>query len=92
MGLAKKNVLSSDELSILKALYERQPIDEDSSVREISELGHWTGMHDKDDVLRALYTLEGKNLVSPEPAGDFTSQKWKITDLGERALQVLVLS
>ena len=44
-----------------------------------------TGIKDNDEVLRALYTLEGRSLVSPEPPGSFTSNVWKITEIGIKA-------
>ena len=56
---------------------------------EITEISCMTGIRDSDEILRALYTLEGKNLVSPEPKGDFTSNQWIITETGVRAVGML---
>lgn len=60
----------------------------DSSLM-VNEISQNTGIRDNDEVLRALYTLEGKQLVQPDPAWDFTSNRWKITDVGVRAVEVL---
>ena len=59
----------------------------DVGIAEVSELSQDTGIRDNDEILRALYTLEGKRMVSPEPDGDFTSNQWQITDTGRKALQ-----
>lgn len=58
---------------------------------EISEIALETGIRDVDEVQRALYLLEGKNLVQPEPPGDLTSSFWCLTDNGMRAVTTLQL-
>lgn len=80
----KRNLISLMELKILRSLTERRPGGEDT--KEVGEIAILSGIKDNDEVLRALYTLEGKSLVRPEPAGDFTSDYWKITDIGMKAL------
>jgi DNA-binding MarR family transcriptional regulator len=85
----RKNVISSKELAVLKCLKERAEESKDRTLANISEISTKCGIRDSDEVVRALYTLEGKSLVQPEPIGDFTSTFWKITPIGQRALEVL---
>jgi hypothetical protein len=85
---SKKNI-SGSELVVLKCLAGSSPANRDRRITEISEISFNTGIRDNDEVLRALYTLEGKSLVQPEPRGDFTSHQWQITDVGMRALEFM---
>ena len=82
-----RNKISTSEMAILRYLG-GTIITRDRRTTDISEISVTTGIRDNDEVLRALYTLEGKCLVEPEPKGDFTSNRWQITDVGIRALQV----
>ena len=81
------------ELSVLNYLSTSRVIPKGTpavdSALMVNEISQNTGIRDNDEVLRALYTLEGKQLVQPDPAWDFTSNRWKITDVGVRAVQVL---
>ena len=82
--LDKHNAISRKELTVLKCL-------EDNTVEasiELTQISVSTGIRDRDEVLRALYTLEGKNLAQPSPEGDLTSNQWKITNDGVRALRL----
>ena len=81
----KRNTFSDNELVVLMSLQR----EEETPTTEITEILNSTGIRDNDEVLRALYTLEGKHLVSPDPKGDFTSNRWKITDRGIQALNIL---
>ncbi len=81
--------ISSSELTVLKYLGEGTPSAAELQTTEIAQISVSTGLRDSDEVLRALYTLEGKNLVAPEPLGDFTSNRWQITDVGRKALQII---
>ena len=76
-----KNSISRIELDVLSSLNNNIAI-------EINEIVSTSGMRDSDEVLRALYTLEGKSLVSPFPEGDLTSNQWKITNNGVKALKL----
>ncbi len=87
MHNVSRNKISSSELVILRHLGDSNAA-RDRRITEITEISVTTGIRDNDEVLRALYTLEGKNLVEPEPKGDFTSNRWQITDVGLRALQL----
>lgn len=78
-----RNAISTNELAVLGCL---STINNPSA--EITEIVSGTGIRDSDEVLRALYTLEGKSLVSPFPEGDFTSNQWKITNFGLKALRL----
>lgn len=90
-------MITEVELSILQTLRTKiessinsvnSSEDRQNFITEVSEIALNTGIRDSDDVLRALYTLEGKQLVQPEPVGDFTSTKWQITTHGLKALQI----
>ncbi len=83
----KQNLFSDIEVSVLKNLIPHSATEHGSL--EVSELVGKTGIKDGDEVLRALYTLEGKSLVQPFPAGDFTSNNWQITDIGIKALDLM---
>lgn len=60
-----------------------------TNITELIEITHFCSIRDQDEILRALYTLEGKGLVSPDPEGDFTSTKWKMTEVGFGTLEVI---
>lgn len=83
-----KALFSQIEYSVLKCLSTKRRAPS-SNATEISEISCTTGIRDSEEVLRALYTLEGKSLVEPEPRGDFTSNIWQITDFGVRALDMI---
>lgn len=83
------NLLSSIELKALRLLKDRRSLSKDRPTYEIAELCEALSIRDDDDVLRALYNLEGKDLVKPRPEGDLTSHHWEITEIGIRALQML---
>jgi len=83
----KQNLFSEIEVTVLKNLSPQTEI-EDFSL-EVAELAGKSGIKDSDEVLRALYTLEGKSLVQPFPAGDFTSNNWQITNIGIKALDLM---
>ncbi len=89
LKLSEKTHISQLELNVLKCLNTRKVGTKEVSPADISEISYTTGIKDNDEVLRALYTLEGKSLVSPEPRGDFTSNVWQITDVGLQALNLL---
>ena len=92
MEVLKRNAISEYELAVLAMLHDKIISDGENSAFktiEISELSHSTGINDNDEVLRALYTLEGKSFVTPEPPGSFTSTSWRITDVGCKALQLV---
>ena len=89
MQIADQSLLSDSELSVLTYLRARRITAKEATIIELSEISLSTGIRDTDEVLRALYTLEGKNLVTPDPVGDFTSPRWQITDGGLRAFEML---
>lgn len=89
MERVKENLFSQTEVTVLKCLCNRQQSQEDTDTTDITELSSSTGIRDNEEVLRALYTLEGKSLVEPHPPGDFTSTSWRITGTGVKALTLL---
>ena len=83
----KQNLFSDVEVSVLKNLAPTSS--QENITLEVTDIVTKSGIKDSDEVLRALYTLEGKSLVQPYPAGDFTSNSWKITDVGIKALDLM---
>jgi len=86
----KENLFSGLEVTVLRSLHDAhsQPETHSTTV-EVAELAATTGIKDNDEVLRALYTLEGKSLARPYPEGDFTSNAWRITQTGIKALGLM---
>ncbi len=85
-----KSYVSKTELAVLRTLlHQRGDLATDRSLIDVNELASVTGIKDSDEILRALYTLEGKSLARPEPDGDLTSPHWIITDTGVKAVQYL---
>ena len=88
--LYAQNQVTKSELAVLECLkVHHEGRSESPAIAEVTDLSTNTGIRDKDEILRALYTLEGKRFVSPFPAGDLTSQTWHITDHGVKALGML---
>jgi hypothetical protein len=77
-----KNLSESSlkQITIMKALY----TDESSSdyERDLNEITELSGMEDEKETQRYLYILEGHKIVTPKPAGDFTSKFWALTEDG----------
>lgn len=83
---------SKVEVAVMRSLVEKKNRPQSTSLVDLSEITAQSGLRDQDEVLRALYTLEGKGLVSPDPVGDFTSTKWRVTDVGAKALEVVEIA
>lgn len=86
-----KNALSPRESVILKLLRDLAASGRGSTPIDLNEIGQQIGVRDSDEVLRSLYTLEGKSLVEPDPPGDLTSARWRVTPLGMKAAEILAL-
>ena len=84
-----KALFTPKEVLVLKCLAELTAPQTGREMVEISEVSFASGIRDTEETLRALYTLEGKNLVEPDPPGDFTSNRWRITATGTRAASML---
>lgn len=84
--VATKSQFTDLEVLVLEFLSENAS---DKPTFEIGEIGAGIGRNDNDEILRALYTLEGRTLVTPDPEGNFTSKHWKITGDGKKALDFL---
>jgi hypothetical protein len=89
MDALRKNIISQQEFAVLATLRNKTEDQTEQNTSEINEISANTGIDDNDEVLRALYTLEGKSFVKPEPPGSFTSNIWRITDAGVKALAVV---
>jgi hypothetical protein len=83
-----KRMISDPELLVLKFMDTELKADPERENLEVTEISMGLGVRDTDEVLRSLYTLEGKHLVEPCPPGDFTSSFWRVTPIGERAVQM----
>ncbi|MBN8550581.1 MAG: hypothetical protein J0M12_14795 [Deltaproteobacteria bacterium] len=87
-----KNVSESylNQITVLKTL-SREPVAAINNPRpyQLAEIAELSGLRDEREVQRYLFILEGQKLVSPHPAGDFTSKTWQITRDGMRALKVI---
>lgn len=90
MSAVKKsrNVFSAMEIAVLKELNCCKTVYK-TPIRDVMQIAVKAGVSDSEEVLRALYTLEGRCLVRPSPEGDFTSNFWEITDIGIKACAVL---
>ena len=55
--------------------------------RDINEIAELSGLVDEKETQRYLYILEGHKLVTPKPAGDFTSKMWALTDDGVKTFK-----
>lgn len=79
------------QISILRVLSESTDNGSNGSGRhfQIHEIAEISGLKDERETQRFLYILEGQKLVSPHPAGDFTSRHWYITKEGIRALKTV---
>lgn len=78
-----KKVLSEShacQIRVLKTLASQGAAE--TKLYQMEEICNLSGMRDEKEVLRYLYILEGQSLVSPHPAGDFTSKTWKVTAEG----------
>lgn len=92
MEKIKKNLISTSEFEILRLLHHKRSATlSPQPTTEVNEISQATGIGDSDEVLRALYTLEGKSLVQPEPHGDLTSNHWLITDVGIKAFNLITV-
>ena len=60
-----------------------------SSEKELNEITELSGFQDEKETQRYLYILEGHKLVTPKPAGDFTSKFWALTDDGVKTYEQL---
>ncbi len=81
----KKNIISDTEFTVLKYLYKRCETNKKQPQADIFQIASETSIKDKEDVIRALYVLEGRSLVTSHPENNFTSNIWKITETGIKA-------
>lgn len=85
-----KKVLSEShacQIRVLRALSSQGAAE--TKLYQMEEICDLSGMRDEKEVLRYLYILEGQSLVSPHPAGDFTSKTWKVTAEGVRTWKTI---
>ena len=83
------NLVTQTEFAVLEYLKQKSEVEIENKTIDLSEISSYTKLRDKDDVIRALYTLEGKSLVQPIPEGDFTSGQWQITEMGKKAFHII---
>lgn len=92
MSKNSKNVKNLSEASlkqiiIMKALYAGNKTTLSKYERDINEIAEESGLNDEKETQRQLYILEGHKLVTPKPAGDFTSKLWALTDDGVKTFK-----
>jgi hypothetical protein len=91
--MSQKTVFSQNEVDLLSLLVGvKNGSIKNSEKRDflsVKEICESLKTKDTDEITRALFTLEGKSLVEPNPPGDFTSTFWKTTAIGEKALEVM---
>jgi hypothetical protein len=88
-----KKVLSEShacQIRVLRALSCQTAAD--AKLYQMEEICDLSGMRDEKEVLRYLYILEGQSLVTPHPAGDFTSKTWKVTSEGVKTWKTIAKS
>lgn len=79
---------SLKQITILKALYAgSKQAAALKYERDINEIAEMSGLADEKETQRYLYILEGHKLVTPKPAGDFTSKMWALTDDGVKTFK-----
>ncbi|MCC6221776.1 MAG: hypothetical protein IT291_11105 [Deltaproteobacteria bacterium] len=86
----RKVVFSNKEIDVLNSL--NKTSESTQKTKAIAEIASAVGIDSRDEIQRALFILEGRSLVEPEPAGDLTSNNWKITSAGVKALEFLASS
>jgi len=84
-----KRMISGLEAVVLKFMSTQLMTDNTRESLDVHEIAAGCETRDVEEILRALYTLEGKSLVEPNPPGDFTSSEWKITEIGKRAVPLI---
>lgn len=77
------------QIAVLRSLDPKTKDANGSKVMSIPEITQAAGLPDEKDTQRFLFILEGNKLVSPFPAGDFTSKSWQITGDGREMLRVI---
>ena len=81
-----------NQISILKVLAQEGPVEEPARQYQIHEIAELSGLRDERETQRCLFILEGQKLVTPYPAGDFTSRNWHITKHGVKTFKSIARS
>lgn len=81
------NQSSISQIHILSAMAEGLSSAGEPKKFLIDEIADTSGLSDEKETQRFLFILEGQKLVTPFPAGDFTSKTWHITPEGLKALK-----
>ena len=89
MNNTKKKINNTylNQINVLKILSQSGIIESDPRPFQINEIADLSGLKDERETQRYLFILEGQKLVSPFPAGDFTSRSWFITKHGLKTLK-----
>lgn len=78
-----------NQINVLHVLSQDSRNQMDARKYQIQEIADMSGLRDEKETQRYLFILEGQKLVSPFPAGDFTSKTWQITGDGLRAVRAI---
>ena len=81
---ASAEKIKKNQLAVLRALSASGWGTNGPKPFQLTEIAELSGLKDEKEVQRSLYVLEGHKLVSPTPAGDFTSKIWHITEDGAK--------
>jgi hypothetical protein len=94
MSNAKKKINHTylNQINVLKILSQNGVVDSEPRPFQINEIADLSGLKDERETQRYLFILEGQKLVSPFPAGDFTSRSWHITKHGLKTLKSISLA
>lgn len=87
MAKKKINDTYANQINVLRILCQEGIVTEEPKQYQISEITELSGLPDERETQRYLFILEGQKLVSPFPAGDFTSKTWIITKQGQKTLR-----
>lgn len=77
------------QINVLKALSHGTVESQEPKQFQINEISSKSGLKDEKETQRYLFILEGQKLVTPLPAGDFTSRTWQITKHGIKAMKMI---
>lgn len=88
-GVRKKHISPQavSQIQVLMALSTAVTQKGEIKKLQINEIAELSGLKDEKEAQRYLFILEGQKLVSPFPAGDFTSKLWNITQQGLETLK-----
>lgn len=94
MSKPKKKISETyvHQINVLRTLTCNTIVNAEPKQYQLTEIAELSGLKDERETQRYLFILEGQKLVSPFPAGDFTSKTWHITKHGVKTLKSITKS